>query len=149
MNNRILLILKYKDISAGKFADEIDVLRSSVSHILSQRNKPSLEFIQKILKKYPEISPEWLISGKGAMLKNPELFSNNELLNTQKSESKHIVEDTKDSTTQTKAEKKEKKSITEEMPEKIISDNFQRRKKIEKILVFYTDKTFVEYFPED
>ena len=74
MNDRISLILKYKNISATKFADEIDVQRSRISHILSERNKPSLEFIQKILKTYPEISPEWLISGKGAMIKNPDLF---------------------------------------------------------------------------
>ena len=60
MNNRIQLILKTKDISASKFADEIGVQRSSISHILSGRNNPSLDFIQKILKRFPDINSDWI-----------------------------------------------------------------------------------------
>ena len=76
MLDRISLILRTKNISAAQFADKIDVQRSSISHVLSGRNKPSLEFIQKILKSYPEIRPDWLLFGKGPMLiKETDLFS--------------------------------------------------------------------------
>lgn len=76
MTERIHLILKAKNITASKFADEVGVQRSSISHILSGRNNPSLDVVQKILKKFPDISTEWLLSGKGPMsnLKAPELF---------------------------------------------------------------------------
>jgi len=74
ISDRIRLLLKYKNISAAQFADEIDVQRSGISHIISGRNKPSLEFVQKVLNTYKEIRSEWLISGKGPMTKEPELF---------------------------------------------------------------------------
>jgi len=145
MNDRILLILKYKNISAAKFADEIDVQRSSVSHILSERNKPSLEFIQKVLKIYPEISPEWLISGKGAMLKNPELFSDNTLTQEIDNKSSEIKKDI----VKEKIINSEKNMIDKEPEANIIPEKKQKFKQIEKIIVFYTDKSFSEYNPEN
>ena len=69
MNDRIKLIIESRNLTASKFADEVGVQASSISHILSGRNKPSLEFIQKILYAYPDINYEWLISGKGTMHK--------------------------------------------------------------------------------
>lgn len=156
MNDRILLILKYKNISAAKFADDIDVQRSSISHILSERNKPSLEFIQKILRKYPEISPEWLISGKGAMLKNPELFAENAPLVTIP-----IVEDKIQENLHPHVplvpdvliEVPEKEIVTKKEPAREVKETNKEKptnkaRSIEKIVVFYTDNTFKEYFPE-
>jgi DNA-binding XRE family transcriptional regulator len=70
VTKRIEQILEEYQLSPSRFADEIDVQRSSISHILSERNKPSLELISKILKKYPEINAEWLITGKGKMQLN-------------------------------------------------------------------------------
>lgn len=75
MTDRISLILRTKNINASQFADEIGVQRSSISHVLSGRNKPSLEFVQRILKRYPEINPDWLLFGKGAMHQESNLFS--------------------------------------------------------------------------
>ena len=65
MIERILEILKIKNLSPAQFADLIGVQRSSISHLISGRNKPSLEFIQRILKTFPEINTEWMLSGKG------------------------------------------------------------------------------------
>lgn len=55
-------------LSASEFADEIGVQRSNISHILSGRNKPSLDFIIKIKDRFPEIQWEWIIEGKGDMI---------------------------------------------------------------------------------
>lgn len=62
-----------KGVSSSAFADAIDVQRSSISHILSGRNKPSLDLIQKILNRYSDIDPGWLLTGKGNM-KQLDLF---------------------------------------------------------------------------
>lgn len=79
INDRFTKILQYSGFSASEFADEIDVQRSSISHILSGRNKPSLEFIVKIKNRFPEINWDWIILGNGEMLKNetPSTSENN------------------------------------------------------------------------
>ncbi|MGE0560484.1 MAG: helix-turn-helix domain-containing protein [Flavobacteriales bacterium] len=63
LTERLQYIMKLNNLSASEFADKIEVQRSSISHIFSGRNKPSLEFIQKVLTAFPKVSSEWLISG--------------------------------------------------------------------------------------
>lgn len=62
---RLQKIINYYNLSASAFADKISVQRSSISHILSGRNKPSLEFVMKILNHFPEVNLYWLLNGKG------------------------------------------------------------------------------------
>lgn len=86
INERFTKILQYSGFSSSEFADEIDVQRSSISHILSGRNKPSLEFIVKIKNRFPEINWDWIILGNGEMLKN-ETSSTSENNSTENIES--------------------------------------------------------------
>jgi transcriptional regulator with XRE-family HTH domain len=67
MLERISRVIKSRKISASQFADDIGVQRSSVSHVLSGRNKPSLDFVTKILSAYADINPGWLLTGSGQM----------------------------------------------------------------------------------
>lgn len=62
---RLEFILDYYSLSASGFADKIGVQRSSLSHLLSGRNKPSLDFILKILEFFPEIDLYWILNGQG------------------------------------------------------------------------------------
>ena len=57
--------MKHYGVSASSFAENIGVQRSSISHILSGRNKPSLDFVLKLVKAYPEVDLYWLLLGKG------------------------------------------------------------------------------------
>ena len=68
MTERIIALMDYFHMTPGQFADRISVQRSSISHLLSGRNKPSLEFIQKVLRQFPEINSDWLILGNGEMI---------------------------------------------------------------------------------
>jgi len=70
LNERISKVIEYSNFTPSEFADEIDVQRSSISHITSGRNKPSLEFIIKIKSRFPEILWDWLVTGEGQMLKS-------------------------------------------------------------------------------
>ncbi|WP_418123949.1 helix-turn-helix transcriptional regulator [Chryseobacterium sp. PTM-20240506] len=70
LNERISKVIEYSRLTPSEFADEIDVQRSSISHITSGRNKPSLEFIIKIKSHFPEILWDWLVNGEGEMLKS-------------------------------------------------------------------------------
>lgn len=67
MINRINLILRAKNITAKQFAEEIGIQPSGMSHIMSGRNNPSLEFVSKVIRRYPEIDANWLLMGKGEM----------------------------------------------------------------------------------
>ena len=63
--NRLQEVMDYYGESASSFAEKIGVQRSSISHILSSRNKPSLDFVLKILSAFPEVDLYWLFNGKG------------------------------------------------------------------------------------
>jgi len=80
LQERILLLMKALGLNPTQFADEIGVQRSSISHILSGRNNPSLDIITKILRRFGEVDSNWLVLGKGAMFskkdktQSPSLF---------------------------------------------------------------------------
>ena len=62
---RLHKVIDFYGESASSFAEKISVQRSSISHILSGRNKPSLDFIMKVLSSFPEVELYWLLNGKG------------------------------------------------------------------------------------
>ena len=63
---RLQKILDYYSISATAFSEEIEVNRSTISHLLSGRNKPSLDFVMKVINHFPEVELYWLLNGKGS-----------------------------------------------------------------------------------
>lgn len=64
-SKRLQLVMDYYQLSAATFADKIEVQRSSISHLLSGRNKPSLDFVLKVLDNFKEVELYWLLNGKG------------------------------------------------------------------------------------
>jgi transcriptional regulator with XRE-family HTH domain len=120
-------ILDYFQLSASAFADKIGVQRSSLSHLLSGRNKPSLEFVIKITEAFPEVDLYWFLFNKGSFPKSnsAENISMNEEIPLKKSEETNKAEVVK--------------------PEKI---NFQNQEDVEKIVVFYKNGTFKTYLPK-
>lgn len=127
---RFRYIMKLNQLSASAFADEIGVQRSSISHILSGRNKPSLEFIQKVLKKFPKVDANWLVNGT-TQLKSSE-FS------VQSSEEESDTENASLNTEEAKVERSEGSAHPL---------NIAKKGKIKKIVVFYEDQTFEEFNP--
>ncbi|HKJ44121.1 MAG TPA: helix-turn-helix transcriptional regulator [Sunxiuqinia sp.] len=140
MNIRIKQFMDHKGISASELADTIGVQRSNVTHVLHGRNKPSFQFIAKLLETYPEINAKWLIMGSGIMLENGELSQPQQ----------HLFEK---STPVTKPETAtpEQEEQSADQPTlssfNLPSPAQEPYKKIEKIVVFYTDRTFKEYDP--
>jgi transcriptional regulator with XRE-family HTH domain len=135
MIERILSVIKNFNLSPSDFAEEIGVQRSSISHLISGRNKPSLEFIQRIFTRYPEINPEWILNGKGKMLKNGIISDPGiiQLENGPTNDSSEIQEPVKRESQRIPARKK---AVDPE------------ERLVEKIIYLYRDKTFREYNPE-
>ena len=75
MKERLIEFLRSENKSSAQLAEEIGVQASGISHILSGRNNPSLDFILKMLGKYPLISTDWLLFGKGSMYKDVKSYN--------------------------------------------------------------------------
>lgn len=95
---RLQKVIDYYGESASSFAEKIGVQRSSISHILSGRNKPSLDFVLKVLSSFPEVELYWLLNGKG------EFPSNKNIANTKTKTPELKTEDTLQSETKNKKE---------------------------------------------
>lgn len=134
MKSRIEKILRDKHISSAKFADETGVQRSSVSQILSGRNKPSLDFIRKMLIRFSDINPEWLLLGRGEMY----IVRSNFNISDNITRTKKQKEDIEIST--------EKNIIEETDLAKIAAIT---EKKVEKVVIFFSDNTFQEFFLQE
>ncbi|HIE72751.1 MAG TPA: XRE family transcriptional regulator [Flavobacteriales bacterium] len=70
MNNRLKNWMESESLKSSALADNIGVNRATISHILSGRNKPSIDFLQKLLHSYPDLNANWLITGIGYMQEN-------------------------------------------------------------------------------
>lgn len=70
MIKRIELVMQSQNLAPSQFADKIGVQRSGLSHILSGRNNPSLDFVQKVLLAFPDLNPTWFLQGRGRMYVN-------------------------------------------------------------------------------
>jgi transcriptional regulator with XRE-family HTH domain len=116
---RLQKVIDFYGESASSFAEKIGVQRSSISHILSGRNKPSLDFILKILASYPEVELYWLLNGKGS-------FPNKDT--SQSIQNKGMV----------------KEPVKESMISKTLKQR-QQEQTIDKIIIFYTDGSFKSY----
>jgi transcriptional regulator with XRE-family HTH domain len=155
MEKRLLLFLKSEDLNPTKFADRIGVQRSSISHILSGRNKPSFDFLIKIFEKFPQLNAEWLIMGKGKMYKQEPM---NKLTLFDQILPGNNMETLNESTEfQINTEINENENISDNS-ENIIKNEQDdcygykskqaiESRKIEKIVILYTDKTFGDYKP--
>ncbi|MDA7698750.1 helix-turn-helix domain-containing protein [Flavobacteriaceae bacterium] len=126
---RLESLMENNHLNATAFAEKIDVQRSSVSHILSKRNKPSLEFILKINEHFEEADLEWLLLGeKQDQEKHPTLLN-------EKVEVSEIDA----------IEHKTKYEITQGMPQKNENSNTDE---ISQIIQLYKDGSFRTYFPK-
>lgn len=165
MKDRIAQFLINENISSAEFADKIGVQRSSVSHVLNERNYPSTSFIQKMLSTYEHVNPRWLLLGEGPMLnsptiinKEPSLFpypQNDDLPNTKSTATKdQLIENivitnpkvSQENQTELLSSKSQNKNnFTQEVNE--IIDKTVDSKDVERIILFYNDKTFTVYTP--
>lgn len=150
---RLEIILDYYSLNASSFADKIGVQRSSLSHLLSGRNKPSLDFILKIMDVFPEVDLYWILNGKGTF---PKSEIENEI---------NFAPPTPiviNPIEETKIEKQpdlfsEKISNAKNQMEENLPNLFSNSKiassvktdgEIDRIVIFYANGTFKTYLPE-
>ena len=152
MKDRILQFLASRSLSPTHFADLLKVQRSGVSHILAGRNKPSYDFITKMLLAFPGINAEWLLLGSGEMYKSAAEAAPQTLPLFEEplppSEATVKAEHPKE----TETGKNLKNDLATPPPGELSGLQHAAAKKtgktVEAIAIFYTDKTFCVYQPE-
>ncbi|WP_266365951.1 helix-turn-helix domain-containing protein [Tellurirhabdus rosea] len=140
INDKIKLLLKDRNLTPSVFADEIGVNRASISHILSGRNRPSYDIIQKILRRFPDLGTNWMLEDEeqNNVVNYDNRFSNppSGRRNNLQPEIAPLVQP------------KPVASKPEAVPDTIVNQEPGAvSKQIERILIFYTDGTFKEYSP--
>ncbi|MDR2205530.1 MAG: helix-turn-helix domain-containing protein [Flavobacteriaceae bacterium] len=166
LNDRISKVIEFSKLSSSEFADTIDVQRSSITHITSGRNKPSLDFLIKVKNHFPELQWDWLIKGEGEMWK-PALIED-KIKTTSPLDLFALINDNENSEisesenpSQSKNERESSPSIKVENPKKI-SDSQRlevheknedtqiienQKNKIKRIVLFYENKKFESFDP--
>lgn len=143
MKDRLLNLLELEQITPSRFADLIGVQRSSVSHVISGRNKPSFDFLQKTLKAFPGLKADWLMLGEGSMYEQMgrdstgDLFDQPELqleeLNPEPGDGEQA--DTPPDTGKEEFKPDESKRFT------------GLSRKVVQVMIFYDDDTFISFKP--
>ncbi|WP_209400187.1 helix-turn-helix transcriptional regulator [Pseudozobellia sp. WGM2] len=124
---RLEQLLKYYGMTSSGFADRVEVQRSSISHLLSGRNKPSLDFVLKVVKAFPEVNLYWLLNGKGTFPSDNNTNSPNPPNSNQAANLKS----------------------TKQELDNIASFENDLNKNIDKIVIFYSDGSFKAYSHHD
>ena len=146
MKDRLSKIITSEGLSPSLLAKKIGVERSGISHILSGRNSPSYDFLNKLLIHFPKLNAEWLILGQGSMYKTivvevPDLFTST--IPVEKTPLSPTIPEKPQELSSVEGDKTNYPDVT--------SDRLspaEAKKSIEKIMILYSDKTFVTYFPE-
>ena len=147
---RLETILDYYSLNASSFADKIGVQRSSLSHLLSGRNKPSLDFIMKILEVFPEVDLYWILNGKGSFPKSStensnvlesEFTNSSPTLSFENKNPTNLFSEMNTSPLKTPAAEEKKLALENSTPFETTSSE------IDKIVIFYKNGTFKDYKP--
>lgn len=128
-SRRLKDIFDYYELSASSFADKIDVGRASISHILSGRNKPSLDFVMKVVSTFEEVELYWLLNGKGHFPPSAGKEENKAERATEESNDPQEVNSERD-------------LVENDIDTQPIETS---RKKIKKVIIFYADGSFESY----
>ena len=154
MNRRLMQFLAAENISQAAFADKINVARASVSHILKGRNKPGYDFFVGIIKSFPTLNLEWLLTGKGKMYKteDPQPESASVIQESHKNADFDLFSAPGDSHEDTGESSglPDTADVPDDMPEDIPdyedgSHISVRQRKVARIIVFYDNGTFEEF----
>lgn len=134
---RLERIISHYDLTASAFAERIGVQRSSISHLLSGRNKPSLEFVLKVTSSFPEVNLEWLLLGVGDFISD--------------SNKNHSKRDEHEGTDELRIEipASESSYIEPSSPAKKNMEYKLSEVTLERIVFFYSNGTFSTYRPEN
>ena len=143
MREKLLNLMKSEQLTASKLAELLDIQPSGISHILSGRNKPSFDLVQKILRRFPRVNPDWLLLDKDEMYRTIDIepqpatlqsISTEELDNTiQQSQASGMTESATHSTS------------VSTPAHQIAAAYAPKNGNVKRVIILFDDHTFVSY----
>ena len=150
MREKLLKLMKSEKLSSSRLAEILEIQPSSISHILSGRNKPSYDFLVKILRRFPTLNPDWLLLDAEQMYRsNEELDRRINDTNTQSSQTTGSAEKMIVNSNSALNPKNESSQNSTNRPvENIaaVTNIATNGRTIERVIVLYTDKSFEAYY---
>ena len=153
MREKLLSLMRNEGLTSSRLAELLGIQPSGISHILSGRNKPSFDFVQKILRRFPKINPDWLLLDEGSMYRDtpdsaadaasqatqsvPQLFADTprdyDVAQQQSDTTAHVIGGQHPTAT----------------PTEVVSavTAVQKHGNVKRIIVLYDDHTFESYNP--
>ncbi|MDR0748450.1 MAG: helix-turn-helix domain-containing protein [Tannerellaceae bacterium] len=154
IKERIIEIMNYKNLSHSQFAEKVGIQRSTVSHIMKDRNKPSMRVCEKILARFTDINPDWLLFGKGNMIIKENqpmtprtLFSSTPTDIPSKTPGIKPNPQAIDENCREIGVDRPEIDTKQATPKEVIIQKIEP-KNISKIIIYYTDNTFETFIPE-
>ncbi|WP_251966391.1 helix-turn-helix transcriptional regulator [Parabacteroides sp. AD58] len=143
MKDRIVKIMERERMGQAQFASAIGIQRAAMSHIISGRNNPSLDVMLKILHRYPQLNPDWLLFGKGEMLRSSDSSVEQAEDQAKTPPQLHLMADDHVEVSQA-ALNTEREPLEEQMAISVEKTS----KTVSRIMVFYSDNTYDTFVPE-
>ena len=141
MKEKLEYLLREKQLTATQLARLLEIQPSGISHIMSGRNKPSFDFVVKILSVFPDINPDWLMLDSDEVYRRGEAPRSNPLFD--------IDEFDSPSESSSGALENSELSASQNQVEKLPMQNFSSAKNsgkpVDRIVIFYTDGTFESF----
>lgn len=168
MKERLAQFLRSEGLTAVKFAEIMEVQPSSISHLLSGRNKPNFEFISRLLLRFPALNPDWIINGIGGTYKRKDLTDKPDITKVNIEKFTNVIESNLTNVNNNIDEIKQGDIFDNErnmsevyQPDGCVTNvtteeenttgllvpevDKDMRKSISRIIIFYADGTFDEY----
>ncbi|WP_025761616.1 helix-turn-helix transcriptional regulator [Dyadobacter tibetensis] len=143
LSDKIKHILASKNLSPSIFADEIGVQRSSISHILAGRNKPSLDIVQKIIRRFPDLGLNWILDDEDLPFDIPEPTPSKPSAYIPEIEEKEPIRPIQDRIAH--PDPQDQTLHTNLSAPKSSTPASGQPKMVERIMIFYTDGTFQDF----
>lgn len=135
MDEKLRILMQSENLTASRLAEILEVKPAAISHILSGRNKPSFELLCKIVNRFPQINPYWLL-GDAEEMRNPNVAISTDANQVPTSGTLFDLS----------AEKSDNSDISQNLQNSEISHT--SRSDIEKIIIIYRDNSFEELRPK-
>ena len=142
MQQKLRDLMTSEHLKSGQLAEMLGINPAGISHILAGRNKPGFDLLQKILRRFPRVNPDWLLLGEGPMYRAdfapaselPAVAHQTEPVSQAVMGGSLFADQTQ-------------KPLADLPAQEVASVVARRSGRVERIVIFYDDQTFESFTP--
>ena len=144
MREKLQKLMASEQLTASRFAELLGIQPSGVTHLLGGRNKPSFDLVQKLLRRFPHINPDWLLLDSEQMYRAEAELTNDQPNQTSNEVAETPVNVEKISATQNTTISEGSTSANNSI-ERLATIGAVNRKNVKRVIVLFDDHTFESF----